>query len=126
MSKKDYTRYSNSNKPAIEQNQNDAVQHLVQEPAKEVAEPIKQEEQPVQEVAEVVKPEPVEVKQFGVVTGCVILNVRENPSKDAEILCTIPCDAKVEIDNEVGDFYGVTTEAGVEGFCMKNYIDVRK
>lgn len=120
MSKKDYTRYSNLNQPTNERNQNDAVQHVVQKPIEQ------EEQQPVQEVAEVVKSEPVKVEQFGVVTNCEILNVRERPSRNASILCMILCDSEVKIIDDVGGFYKVTTAAGVEGFCMKDYIDVRK
>lgn len=115
MSKKDYTRYSNQ--PANHEKSQNGVQNTVRAP-----EPAKQEE-PVKEVA---KPEPVKVKRLGVVVNCDLLNVRERPSRNAAILCMLLCDSEVEIVDDVGAFYKVITEVGLEGFCMKDYINVRK
>lgn len=124
MSKKDYTRYSNQ--PANHEKSQNGVQNAVRAP-----EPAKQEE-PVKEVAKPVepvktaKPEPVKVKRLGVVVNCDLLNVRERPSRNAAILCMLLCDSEVEIVDDVGAFYKVITEVGLEGFCMKDYINVRK
>lgn len=65
-------------------------------------------------------------KIIGVVTECAKLNVREEPVADAEILTTIPLGAEVQVDifESTEDFYKITTEAGVEGYCMKDYINI--
>lgn len=63
---------------------------------------------------------------IGVVTECVKLNVRKEPAADAEILTTIPLGAEVQIDvfESTEDFYKVCTGAGVEGYCVKDYINI--
>lgn len=73
---------------------------------------------------------PAEVmKSFavGVVTDCLKLNVREEPSADAEVLAIIDAlsEVKVDMDASTKDFYKVTA-AGVEGFCMRKYIALKK
>ena len=62
----------------------------------------------------------------GVVTGCYKLNVRRAPSANATVICEIPRDAVVIINEKKskGEWYSVCTEAGIEGFCMKKYISV--
>lgn len=80
MSNRNYTNYS---KPA--------KQPPRPEPQDAVAKPI----EPVQKTEEVAKPKkPVR----GVVVGCFNLNVRTGPSKDFDVICEIPSDSEVEID----------------------------
>lgn len=75
-----------------------------------------------------VKEEPVVEPES--VTGHVvadILNVREEPTVDPEnILGTERKGAEVIVytNESVGDFYKVCTAKGLEGFCMKQYIQV--
>lgn len=66
--------------------------------------------------------EPIE----GFVSGCEKLNVREEPKKDADIVCVIEKDASViiDVDDSTDSFYKVCTEAGAEGYCMKNFITI--
>lgn len=127
-----YQNYSNNKTP----NTNTAVVEEIAEPAiEETIEPVVVEE-PVEVVTaaeETVEPtieveEPVvqTVSVYGVVNGCNLLRVRKAPSTEAEVLCEIDVNSKVEI-NEVestADFYKVCTEAGVEGFCMKKFIKI--
>lgn len=64
----------------------------------------------------------------GVVTDCQRLNVRKAPSADAEILTVIDAfsNVMVDMDTSSDEFYKVCTEIGVEGFCMKKYITLRR
>lgn len=73
---------------------------------------------------EVVEVEPVKEEKIGVVTDCLVLNVREAPSSDAPVVCTINASTEIVIDEEesTDTFYKICTAAGVEGFCMKRYI----
>lgn len=66
--------------------------------------------------------EPIE----GIVSGCERLNVREEPNKNADIVCVIEKDASViiDVDDSTDSFYKVCTEAGAEGYCMKNFITI--
>lgn len=64
----------------------------------------------------------------GVVTDCLRLNVRDEASEDAEIVTIIDALSEVMVDiaNSTDKFYKVCTAAGVEGFCMKKYIALRR
>ena len=63
----------------------------------------------------------------GVVVDCVKLNVRKRPSYDAAIVTEIPAGIKVQIIDEEStkDFYHVCTATGIEGFCMKKFIEIK-
>lgn len=63
----------------------------------------------------------------GVVVNCQKLRVRKAASPDAGVLCEIAVDAEVVIDEKksTNEFYKVCTEAGVEGYCMKQFIAVK-
>lgn len=69
--------------------------------------------------------EPVNEPTFGVVT-CALLNVRESPDADADVTTTIHKGHKlmVDVNASTDDFYSVCTETGVEGYCMKQFIEV--
>lgn len=64
----------------------------------------------------------------GVVTDCLKLNLREEADPDANVVTVIPALAEVVIDMEAStdSFYKVCTAAGIEGFCMRKYIAIRK
>lgn len=96
--------YTNYSKPHVKEPE------LVE--AVEVEEPI---------VEEVVK------QKTGVVANCVRLNVRVAPAITADIKCEIKAGTEVVIDNDSSteEFYKVSLATGVEGFCMKDYIEIR-
>lgn len=81
--------------------------------------------------APVIQEEPVHVEEpksgAGVVVGCVRLNVREHPSSEADVLCTLPAMSQVLVDleNKCGDWLHVFTASGQEGYCMKRFIEVK-
>lgn len=118
MSKHNYTQYSNKKDDNVLQPAEpitDAViETVVEEPAVE----------PVAEVVEeVVKPQPKIIK--GVVVDCSKLNVRVAPNAKADIACIIDAksEVKVNMTKSTDDWFSVCTAAGVEGFCMRQYID---
>lgn len=63
----------------------------------------------------------------GVVSGCIKLNVRKEAKKDAEVLAVIDAKTKVEVepDNSTDKWYKVITKAGIEGYCMKEFITLK-
>ena len=69
-----------------------------------------------------------ETNPVGVVVGCEKLNVRKEPSINSEVVFQFPCNMEVEIfvDKSTEDWFYVCNAAGIEGFCMKKYIDSRK
>lgn len=77
---------------------------------------------PVDEVVEETK------EIIGVVSNCEKLNVRSNPDKDSDVLYTLNKGNEVMIDKEAStsEFYKVITGAGLEGYCMKQFIEVEE
>ena len=79
---------------------------------------------------EIIKEENIkeEVKRTvkGKVIDCTRLNVRKRPNKDSEVNCVIDVDSIVEInENKSNDeWYRVTTDNGVYGYCMNKYISL--
>lgn len=72
---------------------------------------------------------PASEKPFiGVVTDCLRLNVRKEPDADAEVVAIIDALSQVTVDleNSTELFCKVRTAAGIEGFCMKKYIQLRR
>lgn len=65
--------------------------------------------------------------KFGLVTNCKKLNVRERPTVHAPVICEIVCQTELMIDEKESteEFYKVYTAAGIEGFCMKNFIAIQ-
>lgn len=64
----------------------------------------------------------------GIVSGCLKLNVRKEAKKDAGVLAVIDVKTKVEVepDNSTDKWYKVITKDGVEGYCMKEFITLKK
>ena len=64
---------------------------------------------------------------FAVVTNCRKLNIREAPNMDADIVTVFPAGSEVMIDiaNSTDEFYKVCNAVGIEGYCMKQYIELR-
>lgn len=64
----------------------------------------------------------------GVVTDCMRLYVRKEPSADGEVVTVIDCLSKVmvDIDASTDEFYKVCTASGAEGFCMRKYIALKR
>lgn len=66
--------------------------------------------------------------KFGVVNGCEKLNIRVKPNVKAEILCVVDAGSELMIDsaNSTDGWFNVFTKAGIEGFCMKEYISIKE
>ena len=100
MSRKDYTKFSSSQIKA-----NIELDEIFEEPTIE-------EEQVEQKV--------------GTVVDCTKLNVRRKPNPISEVVCEIPNAATVLIDDaeSTNEFYKICTSAGIEGYCMKKFIEI--
>ena len=64
----------------------------------------------------------------GVVTECLCLNVRKTPSPDGDVVNIIDyhTDVMVDLERSTDEFYKIGTATGVNGFCMKKYIQLRR
>lgn len=65
---------------------------------------------------------------IGVVTDCLRLNVRLEPDENAKVVTIIDAlsQVTVDLDSSTKDFCKVRTPDGIEGFCMKKYIQLRR
>ena len=95
-------------------------------PVDETAEPV----EPVESMATektVETEESVKTTMHGIVVNCKKLNLRKSPLKDsdgANVITTLLAGATVVINesDSTPNFYKVTTETGLEGYCMKQFI----
>lgn len=83
------------------------------------AEPV---DQPVEEA-------PKKESKVGIVANCEKLNLRRSPLKDsdgANIITELLSGVAVVIDEDEStpDFYKVITETGLEGYCMRRFIEL--
>lgn len=103
MAKKDYTKYSDLQEETVD------------------TRPEEQETAPI----EIPK---AKEKVVGVVTGCLKLNVRDQPDLESGVVCEIPCLTEVEIDEAKSThvFHAIRTKTGREGFCMKQFIAIKQ
>ena len=66
---------------------------------------------------------------IGIVSGAERLYVRKEPVAGSDAICTINKDSKVQIDlkgtEPENDFYKVVTSEGIEGYCMKKFINIK-
>jgi uncharacterized protein YgiM (DUF1202 family) len=118
MAKRNYSQYANKNNTnkVTEEELNPieaAVEQIVVEPVEETV------------VVEPVVEATPDVPVTGVVANCTKLNVREKPAATADVLCVLEAATKIEIDaaRSTGDWYHVTTATGVEGYCMKKFVE---
>ena len=64
----------------------------------------------------------------GTVVGCRKLNVREQMQLGAKVLCELPVSTEVQVfaDENHDEWYHVSTASGIDGFCMKKYIKIKR
>lgn len=71
---------------------------------------------------------------YGVVSGCDRLNVRSKPNIKSDVICTILKGTEVVVaeSGSTKDFYEVHSKdqanstEGFHGFCMKQYVTIKK
>lgn len=109
--------YNAENKPQPE------IQGVPANPVEEVEPEIEENIQEAPATEETI-PETI----IGFVTGCIKLNIRKEPSIDAEVLCEVVATSPLSIDleNSTDEWLSVGTELGVEGFCMKKYVNIKQ
>lgn len=63
---------------------------------------------------------------IGAVSNCIRLNIREKPSLDSNVRCVVDFASELLIDTSKStlDWFSVCTPAGIEGFCMKRYVNL--
>ena len=85
------------------------------------------ETKPENEITTEVEEPPKKENALGIVVNCPRLRVREHPSINAVVAAEIDEGSEVVIneDKSTEEFYSVITATGLEGYCMKDYIQLK-
>lgn len=128
MSKHNYSQYSNkrrdvnSGATAADAAKNNAVKPIKPNPETTIAKHQVPEVKLVEETVETVKlPENVK----GVVANCAKLNVRAEPTLDGDIVSVLDVMSEIEINlsESTDEWFKICTTVGVEGYCMRKFVD---
>ena len=119
MSRHNYSQYSK---------QNQQVEETIVQPEVEIEETAvvnENVEGQVDIVVETVETVTQPEKVVGIVANCSKLNVRATPDSTGEVVCIIDVNSEVEIDVEktTCDWVCVCTTTGIDGYCMRKYIE---
>ena len=81
----------------------------------------------IKKVNETVETKPLPETVEGVVSGCAKLNVRSDASLFADVVCTLDVMSEIMIDvnKSTKDWLYICTATGIEGYCMKKFVDAR-
>lgn len=87
------------------------------------------EEAAAETIEQTIEEAPKKESKVGIVVNCEKLNLRRSPLKDSDganiITELIPSTAVViDEDESTPNFYKVTTETGLEGYCMRQFIEL--
>lgn len=136
MSNHNYSQYSNKNKN-FNKTYMPKQSFIEQDNVAIISDPVIEEDVTI--VTTVSAPaEPMEIKMEnkpvveskivkGVVANCAKLNVRAEPKVTADIVCVLDNNSEMEInaDKSNKDWYAVCTATGVEGYCMRKFVNVK-
>lgn len=125
MSHKNYNKMYNKpeTKPVVEE-QVEVVEEVF-EPAVEVEPEVPEViEEPIVEAEPEVVTGPALI--LATVVGCARLNVRKEPSPDADVVTIINASEVLSCYPEpVGNYYNVITASGTRGYCVKEYLKLK-
>lgn len=121
-----YNNYSANTNAAVKNEEMEAVTEPIETtevpevPAEDLV------EETTVEVTPEIKPTEAPSPKTGVV-NCELLRMRKAANTKADVICTLPEGTEVQINEKASteDFYAVTTSAGAEGFCMKDFITIK-
>lgn len=133
MSNHNYKQYYNKNNSNRPNNPNGGQKPVVKrEPEAPVTPVVEAPEIPVivDPVIPVVEPDIVQPAAPAPITGkvvnCKMLNIRVAPRKFADVITVVKegVELVIDMDRSVEDWYSVCTAAGVEGYCIKEFIEL--
>lgn len=119
--KHNYSQYSNKPKneikPAITEEDLNPIAAVVEEPKPQVVLP------PL--VNETVETKTLPETVTGMVVGCAKLNVRSDASLFADVVCTLDVmsEMMIDVDKSTKDWFFVCTATGIEGYCLRKYVE---
>lgn len=125
--KHNYSNYSKEREENVKENESVITETVEEEVVETVEETI--EPEVVETVEETIEPEvPAEPTiKTGIVSNCIKLNVRKEPTPLSTPVAVIDAGTEVEVnmDESTVTFFKVVTANGVEGFCMNKYITIQ-
>lgn len=64
----------------------------------------------------------------GIVEDCIKLNLRKEASLEADVLTEVLSGSTLLINEEesTDEFYKVCTASGLEGYCMKTFVNIKE
>lgn len=123
MSKHNYSQYSDKKKASNQPKPIKAAEPVEMPVTRIPLIPeVKMEVEPIQETVDtVVLPKTVN----GVVVNCAKLNIREEPDTHADVVCVLDVmsEVMIEVNKSDNEWLKVHTAAGVEGYCMRKFVD---
>lgn len=130
MAKHNYSQYSNNNKKTEKPKlvPADLVEDVVVDPVDEpVVTPSETVVPEVKMVTETVETVTLPKTVTGEVANCYKLNIRVAPVANARIEAIVDAGAKltINVNESADDWFKITTESGVNGYCMKKFVDAR-
>ena len=128
MSKHNYTQYSNKKNhneegnSTVKQEEFLIIDDLIETP---VVEAIETPE--VKMVVETVETVTLPKIVNGFVANCTKLNVRVQPAADADVVCVLDNGTEIEINvnNSTDEWFSICTAAGIEGYCMRKFVNAK-
>lgn len=126
MSNKNYNKMYNKPAAEVQEAIEMETETIVETPVDISPEPVVEVQMAIEEVAE---PEVLTSEEplTAVVVGCAKLNVREEPTSKATVVAVIDASNEVVVyDSEsFGNYYKVCTASGIEGYCVKDYLELK-
>ena len=123
MPKHNYTQYSNAKKYDDKPKTEESVEHdnLIEHAD------FVEEVDAVKMVEETVNTVPIPKTINGVVANCTKLNIRKDPSVHAEILGVVNVDSEMKIDMDKSNdkWFYVSTAVGIDGYCMRDFVNAK-
>lgn len=84
--------------------------------------PVTPEIKPVEETVETIS---LSETVVGTVINCTKLNVRAEPDSKSDVLCVLDVKSEIKIDvgESTNDWFRICTATGVDGYCMRKYVN---
>lgn len=121
MGKHNYSQYSNKNTTPAAEPEVAETEVILENTAPEIE--VVEEAVATPEVK--MEPQPATKTVTGKVANCTKLNVRANPSTTADVVCVLDVASEVTIDKKQStkDWFKVVTNTGIEGYCMRKFVE---
>lgn len=126
LSRHNYSQYSNKNKKNDENKVDETVDVTEEAAAQEVEVTPEVVDTPVVEpVEETVETVALPKTVTGVVVNCAKLNMRAKPNANAAVICVLNAASEIEINIEesTDEWFRVYTATGVDGYCMRKFVE---